>query len=403
MHGKVFLIAIIAAIGTTAHSALVWEQTQLELKPAIGENTAVGQFKYQNKGDKPVTIKSVTTTCGCTAATAKNSAAPGEKGEVTATFTIGNRTGVQQKNITVATDDPAQPSTTLTLKVVIPQLLELKPAFVFWQAGEEAKAKTILAKAGEGISIKNLEVTSSNPDFVVKVEGGSSAGEFRINVEPRQTAQGAMATLTIKPILPSGPSKISYATARVTPHVPVAKSAVPSGPTPIVPSQQPAATTKIEPSKAMIDPCTLLTSKEIEAIQGEPLKDVKPSTRSAGGFSVSQCYFALPTSSNSISLMIMQKGDGTDARDPKQFWEQMFHRELDKDKNRTEEAGEKPAGPEKLTGLGDEAFWLGTRVGGELYVLKGNSYIRVSVGGSSDQASKIKKSKDLALMVLKRL
>jgi hypothetical protein len=36
-------------------------------------------------------------------------------------------------------------------------------------------------------------------------------------------------------------------------------------------------------------------------------------------------------------------------------------------------------------------------------VLKGNSYIRISVGGPGDQATKIKKSKDLAEMVLKRL
>jgi len=36
-------------------------------------------------------------------------------------------------------------------------------------------------------------------------------------------------------------------------------------------------------------------------------------------------------------------------------------------------------------------------------VLKGNSYIRISVGGAGDQATKIKKSKALAQMVLKHL
>jgi hypothetical protein len=38
-----------------------------------------------------------------------------------------------------------------------------------------------------------------------------------------------------------------------------------------------------------------------------------------------------------------------------------------------------------------------------LYVLKGNEFIRVSVGGAGDEASKIDKSKKLAQMVLKRL
>ena len=398
---KIFLVAIIGSVAATAHSQLVWEQTELELKPAIGDATAVGSFKYKNKGDKPIAIKSVTSTCGCTAATAKNSAAPGEEGEVKATFTIGNRTGVQQKMINVATDDPAKPTTALTLKVVIPQLLEIKPTFVYWQAGEEAKAKTILAKAGEGISIKSLDVTSSNPDFLTKVEPGPSAGEFRINVEPRQTTQGGTATLTLKPDIPGGPAKILYATARVMPQSHSAPSTSSSIPAPANQATPAVATAKAESNNG-IDACALLTSKEIEAIQGEPLKETKPNVRSAGGFAVSQCYFALPTSGNSISLLIMQKGDGTDARDPKQFWQETFHRQIEKDKSPAE-AGEKSAGPQKLADLGDEAFWLGTRVGGELYVLKGNNYIRVSVGGGSDQAAKLKKSKDLALMVLKRL
>ena len=57
----------------------------------------------------------------------------------------------------------------------------------------------------------------------------------------------------------------------------------------------------------------------------------------------------------------------------------------------------------KIDGLGDEAFWTGTRVGGALYVLKGNCYIRISVGGAGSPEQKIEKSKTLAADVLKRL
>ena len=58
---------------------------------------------------------------------------------------------------------------------------------------------------------------------------------------------------------------------------------------------------------------------------------------------------------------------------------------------------------EKIAGLGDVAFWIVDLVGGALYVLKGNRYIRISVGGPGDQAIKMKKSKMLAEIVLKRL
>src|ERR1700704_3378158 len=136
---KVLVVAIVAGLASPAHSELAWEQTQLELRPAVGDDTAVGHFKYQNKGDKPVAIKSVTTSCGCTAASAKQSADPGEKGEVTATFKIGARVGAQLKSINVVTDDLAHPTTVLTLKVAIPTLLELQPTFVYWQSGEEPK------------------------------------------------------------------------------------------------------------------------------------------------------------------------------------------------------------------------------------------------------------------------
>ena len=147
--------------------------------------------------------------------------------------------------------------------------------------------------------------------------------------------------------------------------------------------------------------CTLLTRDETAAVQGEPFKDTKASQKSSGGLATSQCYFELPTTMNSIVLTVTQKAEGADARDPKQNWQELFHR--DKALEKKEEEKEGRQGPEKIEGLGDEAFWTGSRVGGALYVLKGNSFFRISVGGGGDRAEKIEKSKTLAQSVLKRL
>ncbi len=171
----------------------------------------------------------------------------------------------------------------------------------------------------------------------------------------------------------------------------------------------PSPVNQTAPSEARIDACALLTSQEIASVQGEPLKETKPSGKSGGEFALSQCFFTLPTFTNSISLTVTQRGNSSDARDPKQFWDETFHRDKDsekgrdKDKEKGREEEGKGAAPEKIEGIGDDAFWLANRVGGALYVLKGNTSIRVSVGGSGDQATKIKKSKALAEMVLKRL
>ena len=206
------LLIFLAAV---ARAELKWEQTQIDLHPAIGDKQAVGHFKYENVGNTPVHFKSVHASCGCTTAqTQKDQVAPGEKGEITATFNIGDRTGLQVKTVTVQTDDPdpAHATAVLTLKTTIPQLLEIQPAVVYWQGGEEPKPKTITVKAAKEFPVKSLKVTSSNPVFQTKVEQTGS-GEFKIDVQPAQTAKAAGTTITIQS---ENSPKISYATAIVT-------------------------------------------------------------------------------------------------------------------------------------------------------------------------------------------
>ena len=53
---------------------------------------------------------------------------------------------------------------------------------------------------------------------------------------------------------------------------------------------------------------------------------------------VSQCYFGLPTAANSISLTVLQKSDGANARDPKEYWKETFHNDKGAAKEGEEEA-----------------------------------------------------------------
>jgi hypothetical protein len=154
------------------------------------------------------------------------------------------------------------------------------------------------------------------------------------------------------------------------------------------------------PAGPALDACSLLTSEEIEAVQGEPVKKTKPSANSKGKLSVSQCYFELPTFINSISLQVVQRGSGAEASDPKQAWNEMFHKEQPPPVG---EGARRKEPPERIEGIGDEAFWAGNDKIGVLHVLKGNSYISLSIGGGDDKPARIKKSRDLADIALKRL
>jgi hypothetical protein len=221
-----------------AHAELKWEQTSIELNPKLSDKQAIGHFKYENTGKTPVHFKSVKASCGCTTAqTQKEQVGPGEKGEITATFNIGDRTGQQIKTVAVETDDPAHPNTTLTLKTNIASVIELIPNFVFWQTGEDPTPKTIIAKPGNGADIKNLDVTSTNQLFDAKVEKGPGPGQFRIHVAPKDTKTPAFATITVKTDYPKEAPKTVYVTARVTgPVSAMASPAAPSGTAPAKPS-----------------------------------------------------------------------------------------------------------------------------------------------------------------------
>jgi len=205
-----------------ARADLKFDKTEIELHPTPADKQAVGHFTYLNNGKTPVKFKSVKASCGCTAAQSqKDEVKPGEKGEVTATFNIGDRTGTQVKTVTVETDDAAHPQTILTLRTIIPTLLEVTPTFVFWKQGEKPDPKPITVKVGKDFTVKNIKVTSSAPDFQTKVEQAGK-GEFKIDVQPKDTNSVTGTTLTIQP---EDSPKVFYATARVTGAPPAAPMA----------------------------------------------------------------------------------------------------------------------------------------------------------------------------------
>jgi hypothetical protein len=192
------------------------------------------------------------------------------------------------------------------------------------------------------------------------------------------------------------------------------------------PSPMPNATNGATPGasssvvKPKVDACTLLTSDEIKAVQGEAVKETTPSNRSTGDFIVSQCYYGLPTASNSISLTLTEhNSDSKGGQSIKDFWEQTFgkdekksdrEREKDRDEEKKKPEARREGGEEEesapmesVRGVGDEAFWSASRVGGALYVLKRDRYLRISVGGKGDAEAKLKKSKTLAMKALRRM
>src|ERR1700722_12158125 len=94
------LLCLTFSLCSTGWAQLKWESRNLDLHPAISDTRVVANFYFINAGKRPVRIKNVTTSCGCTTASReKDIYAPGEKGKITAVLEVGSRTGVQEKQV----------------------------------------------------------------------------------------------------------------------------------------------------------------------------------------------------------------------------------------------------------------------------------------------------------------
>ena len=172
------------------------------------------------------------------------------------------------------------------------------------------------------------------------------------------------------------------------------------------------------PSKReKINACELITTAEVQAIQSSPIKDVKPSEQSDGSFRIAQCFYTAETFNKSVSLAITQADPASaKPRNPREFWKETFGKyegeakeeEGDEEKKksvreREGEEEEKARPPKKIDGIGDAAYWSANRMGGALYVLKKDVFIRVSVGGPEAEDAMINRCKALADKILSRL
>jgi hypothetical protein len=218
MKNRVNLLSLLLllSLAIPASAALTWENKEADLHPSLGDKTAVAHFKYKNTGDKPVKITSVHASCGCTtAALAKDVVAPNESGEITATFNIGGRSGVQVKTITVTTDDQPDQPTILKMTTTIPQLLEVKPIFLFWSANDVLNPKTITVDVGGDFPVTKLNVTSTDKSISTEVQPVPDKKEFKIVVKPTEAGRPINASLKIEADYPKESPKPYYANLRI--------------------------------------------------------------------------------------------------------------------------------------------------------------------------------------------
>ena len=216
-------VSILAALywfQSLAFGGLQWEKKEIEFNPLVTDKEVKADFNFTNAGREPVTIVAVEPGCGCTTAVLeKRTYRPGEKGHIAATFTIGQRTGLQNKPIRVTVRGEKE-ETVLTMITHIPELMKVSPQLVFWQTGEAPEAKTIELTAMRDAPLRVTKVTSTDPKMKAAIETVQEGKSYKVVVTPAETAAPVSATLTIETEL--APNVYQYFTAYA--HVKQAKS-----------------------------------------------------------------------------------------------------------------------------------------------------------------------------------
>ncbi len=102
-------------------SALEWVQPNANLGKVPYRVPATATYEFVNKGDKPVIITNVRTTCGCTSRNyPKEPIKPGQKSQIQATYNAA-RLGNFTKSVIVTTNEPGVSPKVLKIKGVVVQ------------------------------------------------------------------------------------------------------------------------------------------------------------------------------------------------------------------------------------------------------------------------------------------
>ncbi|MEO7723205.1 MAG: hypothetical protein ABIU29_00725 [Chthoniobacterales bacterium] len=166
-------------------------------------------------------------------------------------------------------------------------------------------------------------------------------------------------------------------------------------------NEAPTPTAQEKKPAAPRDLCALLSPAELERILGARPQKSPSSETIGGGFAISQCTFQMSAAIDSISVSVMRSAPGPLGRDPRNLLEERI---ADYEKRQGgREKDEKEQALDFVPGVGDKALWMGTMVGGNLYVLKGHILIRIAVGSTRDPATRKAKTVELARLLVGRL
>jgi hypothetical protein len=193
-----WLLLIFLILPSLSRADLRWTATMVYAEAEPSDGVATAQAVFTNTGAYPIKITGTHTSCGCTAAiTDGRPVAPGGTGTINISFKTLGRRGLYEEQIVIETDDPAARKSTITLRVLIRNPVDLLPTLLFWQQGEPLTPKVIRITTGQGFTVKNINATCPDPGVELHLEVVKAGSDYKLSVTPK--AQHVKATITVTP------------------------------------------------------------------------------------------------------------------------------------------------------------------------------------------------------------
>lgn len=195
-------------------AGLNWEVKEREVHTTAGSENVVMTFPFVNSGSGPIGITNVDTGCFCTTAKASKPVyAPGEHGQLTVEFALGERVGRQERLLLVKTDEPAAQPQELRLVVDIVELVTIRPRLLFWALDEAATAKTATITLARPPQTKLQPPTVSNPAFTARIDPTERPEIFLLTITPKDLSAPTNGVIRLETTTDGKPYALTVFTA----------------------------------------------------------------------------------------------------------------------------------------------------------------------------------------------
>lgn len=187
------------------------ETNEVNLGVINDEKIVERVIKFRNDGTGPLSFKQIKGSCGCTVPRIdemKPSYGPGEGGEIKVGYNPHNRNGPQHTQVTIETNDPAQPSVIVHIKSEVRPLLRIDPMVVnVGRVHKDSLTKQVATISSRipGLKIEqaipsSAKVTAALGSATSRTEGSESidATPIEVMVSPMATPGPLNETITIR-------------------------------------------------------------------------------------------------------------------------------------------------------------------------------------------------------------